>query len=74
MVCVHLRQLYQLCQDQNLRLSGSDLIHVVCKQCGQQEVCPSTLMDEYDSHPHPAEGEEMPPDRLSASAKSDRRL
>lgn len=51
MVCVHLKQLYQLCQEQQLRLSGSDLIHVVCKQCGEQEVCPSILTDEYDAPP-----------------------
>ena len=48
MVCTHLKQLYQLCQDQQLRLGGADLIRVVCMQCGEQEVCPSTLMDEYD--------------------------
>jgi hypothetical protein len=48
MVCTHLRELYQLCETQQLRLSSSDLIHVVCMQCEQQEVCPSTLTDEYD--------------------------
>jgi hypothetical protein len=52
MVCEHLQQLYQLCQDQQLRLSGSDLIRVVCKQCGHEETCPSGLIDEYDAgHP-----------------------
>jgi hypothetical protein len=25
------------------------LIRVVCNQCGEHEVCPSTLMDEYDA-------------------------
>ena len=50
MVCTHLRELYQLCETQQLRLSSSDLIHVVCTQCDQQEVCPSTLTDEYDAH------------------------
>jgi hypothetical protein len=49
MTCVHLQQLYKLCQEQDLKLGGSDLIRVVCHQCGEQEVCPSTLMDEYDS-------------------------
>jgi hypothetical protein len=49
MACVHLQQLYRLCQEHDLKLSGSDLIHVVCNQCGEQEVCPSTLMDEYDA-------------------------
>ena len=51
MACVHLRQLYQLCQEHDLNLGGSDLIRIVCHQCGEQEVCPSTLveMDEPDS-------------------------
>jgi hypothetical protein len=49
MTCIHLQQLYKLCQEQDLKLGGSDLIRVVCHQCGEQEVCPSTLMDEYDS-------------------------
>ena len=48
MACVHLQQLYQLCQDHELKLSSSDLIRVVCPQCGEQEVCPSMLTDEYD--------------------------
>ena len=49
MTCIHLQKLYKLCQEQDLKLGGSDLIRVVCRQCGQQEVCPSTLMDEYDA-------------------------
>ena len=54
MTCVHLQQLFKLCQDQKLKLGGSDLIRVVCHQCGAQEVCPSMLMDEYDAkYPQP---------------------
>ena len=56
MVCDHLRQLYQLCLEQKIRLSASDLIHVVCEQCGRQEVCPSNLvtsLDETESPPSP---------------------
>ncbi|APZ93805.1 hypothetical protein [Fuerstiella marisgermanici] len=49
MVCSHLKELYQLCESHQLRLSGSDLIRVVCKQCEQEETCPSVLMDEYDA-------------------------
>jgi hypothetical protein len=41
--CIHLQSLYKFCQEQDLKLSGSDLIRVVCRQCGGQEVCPSTL-------------------------------
>ncbi len=60
MVCTHLRQLYDLCESNQLRLGSSDLIRVVCEQCNQEETCPSVLMDEYDSayredhsEPHP---------------------
>ncbi len=61
MVCVHLKQLYQLCQDQQLKLSGTDLVRIVCKQCGVQDVCPSVLMDEYDAtHPDEAELKRAP--------------
>jgi hypothetical protein len=51
MVCEHLRQLYQLCQDQKIRLSGSDLIHIVCEQCGRKDVCPSNLRVDRDDDP-----------------------
>ena len=50
MACVHLQQLYNLCQKQNLKLGGSDLIRVVCHQCGEQEVCPSMFVEEHDSN------------------------
>jgi hypothetical protein len=49
MACIHLQQLYELCHQLDLKVSGSDLVHIVCRQCGEQEVCPSTLMDEYDA-------------------------
>jgi hypothetical protein len=53
MTCVHLRQLFELCDEHDLKIGGSDLIRVVCNQCGEQEVCPSTLTDEYDAkHSH----------------------
>jgi hypothetical protein len=49
MACVHLQQLYKLCQEHDVKLSGSDLIHIVCHECGEQEVCPSALRDEHDA-------------------------
>ena len=54
---VHLRQLYQLCEENHLKLSAPDLIHIVCDQCGEKEVCPSVLTDEYDKN-EPAEAPE----------------
>ena len=53
MTCVHLQQLYKLCREHDLKLGSSDLVRVVCQQCGEKEVCPSTLMDEYDSNQTP---------------------
>lgn len=49
MVCTHLKELYLLCEENDLRLAGSELIRVVCRQCGEIETCPSMLMDEYDA-------------------------
>ena len=49
MSCKHLQQLYTLCAQHDLKLSATDLIRVTCQQCGEVEVCPSVLMDEYDA-------------------------
>lgn len=48
MACVHLQQLYDLCREHEIKLGGSDLIHLVCEQCGKQEVCPSMLVDYHE--------------------------
>lgn len=48
MTCTHLQQLYQLCRDSQIQLSSTDLIHIVCKQCENIEVCPSVLYEEYE--------------------------
>jgi hypothetical protein len=54
MPCIHLRQLFQLCEDYQIKLGGTEVVHFVCEQCGMQEVCPDMLMDEYDAR-HPDE-------------------
>ena len=51
MGCVHLQRLYQLCTENHLKLSSSDLVHFVCEQCNRQEVCPSNLMDMEEKEP-----------------------
>lgn len=65
MTCTHLKQLYQLCHDSNIQLSSTDLIHIVCKQCANVEVCPSVLYEEYDKmHDYRmTEGKSEPPTR-----------
>ncbi|MFN9372106.1 MAG: hypothetical protein ACK6D3_09525 [Planctomycetaceae bacterium] len=73
MVCDHLRQLYQLCLDQKIRLSASDLIHVVCEQCGRQEVCPSNLVTSLDESElpvrHPGHQSDQPPTPATRTGK-----
>ena len=48
MTCVHLQKLYRHCEEHSVKLSSSDLVHFVCLQCHREEICPGTLMDEYD--------------------------
>ena len=64
MACVHLQQLYQLCQENHLRLSSSDLVHIVCEQCGKQEVCPSGILEATgaDEEDASAAASHTPPD------------
>jgi hypothetical protein len=70
MVCQHLRELYQMCEKNQLRLGGADLIRIVCKQCNQEETCPSVLTDEYDSAYHEVD-RELHADRPPATSDSE---
>ncbi len=45
MPCVHLQELYKLCEKHELRIASHDAIRIVCRQCAEQEVCPSSLTD-----------------------------
>ncbi len=51
MSCVHLKKLYELCSAEQLKISGADLVRFVCTQCGEQEVCPTRLMDMSETAP-----------------------
>ncbi len=59
MTCVHLRKLYELCQTHELRLGGADLIHIVCHECGEKDVCPSGLMEELPDEKAAGESSEQ---------------
>lgn len=50
MICIHVKKLYQLCESEGLKLSSSDLVHIVCEQCGVKEVCPAVMSGEYDAN------------------------
>jgi hypothetical protein len=45
MPCIHLKELYELCEKHELRISSYDAVRVVCRQCEEQEVCPTALTD-----------------------------
>ena len=45
MPCEHLEELFELCEKHGLQIASPDAIKVVCRQCQQQEVCPSSLTD-----------------------------
>lgn len=45
MPCVHLKELYALCEKHDLRIASPDAIRIVCRQCEEQDACPSSLTD-----------------------------
>ena len=45
MPCVHLRELFDLCEKHELQIASHDAIRIVCRQCEEQEVCPTSLTD-----------------------------
>ena len=49
MPCVHLKELYKLCQENEIKIGGLDVVRLVCKQCNVKDVCPSTLSDELEA-------------------------
>jgi RNase P subunit RPR2 len=69
MTCIHLRKLYSLCEKERLRITSSDLVTIVCKQCGHQEECPSLLMEEYETQ-HPDEADCATPGNATPERKS----
>ena len=65
MACEHLRKLYELCDENQLEFSSSDLVRIVCKQCEKEEVCPSVLstqysVDRYETESDSASNQEPP--------------
>ncbi len=52
MPCKHLKELYGICQTHGLKLSSTDLIRIVCPQCGVEDICPSVLAEEYETRHH----------------------
>lgn len=72
MVCKHLSELYELCEKHELRLGGSDLVRIICRQCEHEETCPSILMDEYDARIADREGPQSAQPSPQADGKAQR--
>lgn len=72
MTCVHLQKLYDLCNKEELKISGGDLVHLVCTQCNKQEVCPSLLMESYESTHPDEEADESQSEEQAAGSKNER--
>ncbi len=68
MVDTHLKELYQLCETNQLRIGSSDLVRIICRKCDKSETYPSVLLDEYDSQ-SPADDSS---DELSKDAAPDK--
>lgn len=58
MSCKHLQELYALCERYNLKITGAELVRIVCPTCGVDEVCPNVLIEEYERR---HQQEEPPP-------------
>ena len=69
MPCHHLRQLFDVCREHKITLSSTDLIRIVCRECGVSEECPSVLCDEYDGR-HPDEAQAITQAVPTMSSKS----
>lgn len=41
MTCMHLREIDRVCNSNGIVLGRTDLIRIVCAECGEHEVCPA---------------------------------
>jgi len=66
MSCVHLKKLFQLCEENQIEFSSGDMVHIVCNQCQQQEVCPTRPVEtEADEEGSVGQGTPATPTRRS---------
>lgn len=54
MSCKHLKELYEMCVRNNVKLGSTDVVRLVCSQCGVEEECPTLLYTDYEAR-HPEE-------------------
>ena len=72
MACVHLQELFQLCQENDLKVSGADLVHFVCEKCNRQEVCPMSMLEQQEETVQisPPESETLAPETSTERSPS----
>jgi hypothetical protein len=49
MICLRLKQLYQIVQTRELAVSQPDVVRMACEACQEIEVCPAMSTNEYDA-------------------------
>ncbi len=47
-ICEHLKKLFDVCEQNQIRLGSSELIRIVCTQCNREETCPAALLNEIE--------------------------
>lgn len=67
MSCVHLKEINRVCNDHGVHVSQSDLVRIVCKECGDHEVCPSNPVREDGEAPLELQASDAPLGGVSES-------
>jgi len=49
MSCAHLKKLFDMCRQEDIKIGGTDVVRIVCNQCGAEEVCPTMMMEQYEA-------------------------
>ncbi|ASV75451.1 hypothetical protein THTE_2849 [Thermogutta terrifontis] len=68
MTCKHLQELFALCERYNLKITGAELVRIVCPTCGVDEVCPNVLTEEYERRHGEVSSEETAPPQPQGSS------
>lgn len=67
MICTHLKQIHVACQTSGFEIGQTDLIRMVCSECGEQEVCPANSVT-MESDQTPAIGNQTSQAKLGTGA------
>jgi hypothetical protein len=56
-------------QQTGVKLSSSDIIRITCTECGEVEVCPSVLLEEYEKLEQSRKLEQSGSDKVRSEPK-----